>query len=512
MFFKTAKAADDILLEEFFRFPWTIKIADKCKHSQQFKQWNLLINYIDSYFEYKNKVNANRRVDFKLEHSKYSLDILDEINKYLEKNSNISNFGIGIKSSWRNFIKSISIDGKTPQTREDFLAIESELKLYNAKTTIVKLWNQLLVNIGFAKLNKDTHVFEKKISSYYQPIKNSVYWFHYIWRPFYETLISSGFYWQRFLTEYMNYYVEYGLIKMLLNGGMRELSKLINFKIESIKNKSYLDSTTEETFNVDLLSFNTYIDSIKKIKSENNDILFNLIKQKRNNINVLNLEEIYTEIITNNVSYDLIIIDDAELLSMQEMLLLAYCEKSIIIGDNNFGYSSVLEKFKDYDKIFKALLPDLNPDYFTGSFSLMNIISSFMSSENKFFFLNDLNPIINSLRNDYGEGNLLGFSTLTLPLYACFYDLRSIKVASLYKIIRDSFKDVDTEESTLNIYLNATNKKLISKLKSFLVNDSSNINFSNIIVTSSLLEAKSYSCDYLIILNINVLISLIYII
>ncbi len=496
---------DNVLIEEFERFKWSIKVAELCKNNNEFSKWQDLLTYIENYFKYSETLEdcEDIKLEFKLSYKEYSLNVLDEILEHLETNKKIPSFGIGVKTSWRDFMREILVEGELPQTLDDFKIIEKQLKLNVSKENLIHLWNKLMPKIGAVKLENNEALFEKKLNSYYQPIKKSANWFNNIWRPFLISLISAGFIWQRFLTEFMNIYIEYGLIKTLIMGGIKELTKLINSRMLelNLREDLYDPNYNPEEFN--FLNLDNYKSLLEKLNHEDEQSISQLLSKQKNSIEFFTLNETYENLITDGSSkYDLMIIDHAELLSMKSLILLAYCEQAIILGDNDFTYFTSSETFNNYDKVFNALLPKLDPSLFSGEKSFGQIINSLTSNKHTLISVNNLNPRINYLCNNIANNKTaLSNKAQSLALYSGVNKLDLKNISDFALTLKNAFINKDLSKKLFVLYINTPEESFIKKLKSYIISEFNDLDIPDFFIVNDLSETKNYLSDYLIILD-----------
>lgn len=497
---------ESVLIEEFYRFPWSIEVAELCKNKGELALWKEFLINIENYFLFKEKLTNHEdvKVEFKLKYAQYPLSVLDEILEYLDSNNKIPSFGIGVKASWKTFIREVVVKGEIPQTLEDFKIVEAHLKLNISKNRLVDLWSSLMNKTGFIKLDPSESLFEKKLNSYYQPLKNSIQWFENVWQPFFTKLLSTGFIWQRFLTEYMNIYIEKGLVKMLLDGGLKELSKLIKNQLS----KENLDEDIYESkFNLpesDFLSLDNYKSMLEKIRIEDEKIISRLLSEYKKSLNFFSLNDFYDDIINNSSKYDLLIIDDCENLSMNELVLLAHCEKVVIIGDKNYTHFTSNTTFDNYSKVFNALLPDLDHSTFSGNNSLAKVVHKLTKNACNVISINSINPKINTLNNNIYDIELsFSNSPQSSPLYSGVGLIDLDYIDDIVIKLKSAFINQGLAGESFIIFVNSKKSSPVDRLKTQILNDFNNLDLPVFFVIDKLTEVKNYITDYLIILDAN---------
>ncbi len=384
---------NDLVIEEFKNFSFLTLIAENCKDSSVKSKWNVLVTAIEDYFEYKKIALENStKVVFNSHISNYDESILAEILEYLDKHNSLPGFHIGMKNSWRALIQAIKVDKKTPKTIEDFIAITDILLEKKALIRLKELWNSLLLPLGVNKISDDAEYLNKALNTYYMPIKKATLWYEETWSPFFKKLIDAGFNWHRFLNEYMNIYIENGLIYLLSNGGAKELKRIINYQMMKIsQNDAYLASYTETEDN-NLLAIDEVRESLLSIYDKG----LKKANYKESSFATLQWSNLEKILLTSNGLFDLVIIDSASSLTLPDLVLLSYFKRAIIIGDPEKGLLDPI-KFENYYRILTTLLPNIYPDYFSGEYTLNKIIHTFIKRKYTKKELLDLNPCLASL-------------------------------------------------------------------------------------------------------------------
>jgi hypothetical protein len=486
-------ALNTILIDVFRTHPFTITIAEDCSDSPCRKKWEVLLNSIETYKKYrKNALENSATVTFSSHISRYQEDVLAEILEFLNKNNKLPSFGFSIKSSWRTFTQEITVDGKVPQNTDDFIAITDQLLMNKSKEKLSNLWNELMVPLDIAELSKDDEVLEKQVNSYFNTLRVSISWYEKKWKPIFDKLINAGFNWQRFLTENMNRYIENGLINLLLNGGVKDLRKIINYQVMKI---SHGDASLSKEFEPDdsILLLDNIKNELVNIKNTNKK----LVSKPDLNIDVILLHEFLDFINSLEKKIDLLIIDSAEFLDMKDLLLLAYCKKAIVLGDSRIKKFSY-DEFENYVRIFSTLLPDVYPDFFSGEFTLFEILTSFedIVFHKKSFV--EKTPAISSFLNKLAKKTIsISNMSLGYPLINRSFEYKNNWQLELLSNLYNFTKN-NQQETSLSIFVDDEKvaRHMSQEIYSVLNND---ITKSNVYSRSNL-ESMPFS-DYILVMD-----------
>jgi len=123
----------------------------------------------------------------------------DEIVLHLEGGGRLSFLTKITKRHWNDTIAASKVDGRIPQTLEDFKCLKRKLALQNRFSRFETRWQRSVDANGgppYAELGRNP---ERTAVNYAELIKGKIAWHREVWTPLLQELIEAGFLWPKWL-------------------------------------------------------------------------------------------------------------------------------------------------------------------------------------------------------------------------------------------------------------------------------------------------------------------------
>jgi very-short-patch-repair endonuclease/cellulose biosynthesis protein BcsQ len=187
--------------------PWKLAVLQAGMERGQAEQlWKLLCDNIDS-VRHKAKAISRTLFEFGPEISAESpLDeqqrVLNAIIEHLRPNGSISWLHLTFFLTWKPYIiKHWRINGRSPKTFDDFVALHECVELAVMRKTLIDRWSRLMSPLGVDGLADVTIHPEDYAHQYVGQIQALLGWHDSEWAPVASALASQGLAWSRLLDE-----------------------------------------------------------------------------------------------------------------------------------------------------------------------------------------------------------------------------------------------------------------------------------------------------------------------
>jgi very-short-patch-repair endonuclease len=132
----------------------------------------------------------------------YPIDkTLNEIIEHLEKGKKLIGMTLWMHNDWKKVIEQTQIKGRTPETREHFVALRTFLELRAARTDLLGRWQRQMTPLGAPDANTLGPAPESICIQFVFQLRQCLEWYTTTWQPLEQQLRQQGLLWERFLAE-----------------------------------------------------------------------------------------------------------------------------------------------------------------------------------------------------------------------------------------------------------------------------------------------------------------------
>ncbi len=169
------------------------------------KTWEELLHYINS-------INELSRLE-NFYFNKYGPEIPNELDlydvekttqkiiEYLRKKNKISIIKLLFNNTWRTVVHNTKVNGKAPQTKEEFEALHYHAKLGIARKELLMRWERQITSINGPKPTELGNNPEVIAYQYAEEIKKWIDWFAIEWSDLEKEIKRQGFSWDKAFSE-----------------------------------------------------------------------------------------------------------------------------------------------------------------------------------------------------------------------------------------------------------------------------------------------------------------------
>jgi very-short-patch-repair endonuclease len=160
---------------------------------------------------------------------------LDEIISHLEGGHS---FGLMTKlrhRDWRELIELCCVEGRIPQTVDEFRALRAVARLQENRDRFAGRWRRAVESLGGPQLDSLGNSPERAAQSYAAEIRNRLEWRAMVWEPLTEELRSVGFRWGDWLATHMPVPGDHGEIARVQRAGSQGLAEIVEAQAALIR-------------------------------------------------------------------------------------------------------------------------------------------------------------------------------------------------------------------------------------------------------------------------------------
>lgn len=141
--------------------------------------------------------------------------VLCEIVEYLAQGGKLGGIKLLTKRDWKTVIERTRVNGKPPETQEQFEALRDILRLQAARQNLVSRWQRQMAILGGPDAAALGSQPETTFHQFVDPLRRCLQWYTNTWAPLETQLKQQGFQWEAFLAEMPVNHSEYGEILRL---------------------------------------------------------------------------------------------------------------------------------------------------------------------------------------------------------------------------------------------------------------------------------------------------------
>jgi very-short-patch-repair endonuclease len=128
--------------------------------------------------------------------------ILDEIGAYLEKEGRLGFLTKVRHRDWHDLLDACRVDGRVPETLEEFQALQAVARLQQSRTRFAGRWRRTVESLGGPPVETLGSPPERAAQGYAAEIRKRIDWRTAIWEPLINELRSVGFRWDEWLATH----------------------------------------------------------------------------------------------------------------------------------------------------------------------------------------------------------------------------------------------------------------------------------------------------------------------
>jgi very-short-patch-repair endonuclease/DNA polymerase III delta prime subunit len=136
--------------------------------------------------------------------------VLCEVVQYLAKGGKLGGLKLLTKRDWKMVIERVRLNGKPPETQEQFEALRDLIRLQTARLNLVSRWQRQMTILGGPDATALGNQPETTFHQFVDPLRRCLQWYTNIWAPLEMQLKQQGFQWEAFLAEMPVNHSEYG--------------------------------------------------------------------------------------------------------------------------------------------------------------------------------------------------------------------------------------------------------------------------------------------------------------
>src|SRR5439155_18693328 len=121
--------------------------------------------------------------------------LLDEIVAHLEKGGSLGLMTKLRHRNWHELIEACRVDGRVPQTVEEFVALWALARLRHGRNRFAGRWRRTVESLGGPRVESLGNSPERAAQGYAAEIRKRIEWRTATWEPLLNELRSVGFQW-----------------------------------------------------------------------------------------------------------------------------------------------------------------------------------------------------------------------------------------------------------------------------------------------------------------------------
>ncbi len=141
--------------------------------------------------------------------------VLNELIEHVANGGKLGGLKLLTRRDWKTVLENTRVNGKQPETVEQFEALRELASLSIARENLVSRWQRQMTVLGGPDATSLGNQPEFTFNQYVEPLRLCLQWYTSIWAPLEIALKQQGFQWDAFLAEMPVNHGEYGEILRL---------------------------------------------------------------------------------------------------------------------------------------------------------------------------------------------------------------------------------------------------------------------------------------------------------
>jgi very-short-patch-repair endonuclease len=152
---------------------------------------------------------------------------LDEIVSHLEKGHSLGLMTKLRHRNWHELIEQCRVDGRTPQTIEEFRALRALADLEEKRIRFSGRWRRTVESLGGPRVESLGNSPERAAIGYAEEIRKRIEWRTSTWEPLINELRTVGFRWEEWLSGHAPVIGDHGELARVQRAASEELPKVV---------------------------------------------------------------------------------------------------------------------------------------------------------------------------------------------------------------------------------------------------------------------------------------------